>query len=300
MKAAGTLLLALALVAAACGDGDSTASTTTPPTTTSTTTTTTTLPPDPTTTTTLIPSDTMEVRAYFLVDGFLGPVTREIESTTAVASAAVNALIAGPTPDEQAGTPPIYGGLPTGTELLGLTIADGVARVDMSAEFDEPTGTYGELANLSQLVFTLTQFPTVEEVVLMIEGDQIQYFGGHGFDVTPSLTRDTFIENQGVLGEILIDQPAWWAETTSPLLVDGMALVFEGTVQYALYDNDGLELASGFTTASGDGPPNYGSFQFGIPYEVDTPQMGALMMWEQSAKDGSQIHLVEHPVWLNP
>ncbi|MCP4224318.1 MAG: hypothetical protein GY773_13325, partial [Actinomycetia bacterium] len=211
---------------------------------------------------------------------------------------AVNLLIGGPTADERAGTPAISGGLPDGTELLGLTIADGTARVDLSSEIEDIGGTFGEMSVLAQLVFTLTQFSTVDEVVLLIEGQQVEFFGSHGMDVTPSIDRDYFLGG-GLVAEILIDTPAWFAPAGSPILVSGLARAFEATVQWALYDNDGLVLDEGFTMAS-TGGPDWGTFQFAVPYTVDTPQLGALMMWEDSARDGSPIHLVEHPIWLTP
>ncbi|MBT8194689.1 MAG: GerMN domain-containing protein [Acidimicrobiia bacterium] len=304
----GILLIVVALVAAACGESNGSAdptSTTAPSTTTTTTapaTTTTTTPP-PTTTT--VPAPDQYVSAYFLVDEvtgeggpFIRPVTRTIEPTTAVGRAAIAALIDGPTAAEQAGTPAISGGLPDGTQLLGLTVAAGVARVDLSAEIENVGGTFGEMAVLAQLVFTLTQFPTVDEVVLLIDGVQVEFYGSHGMEVTPSLTRDSFL-GAGLVADILIDSPAWFAQTESPLVVRGIARVFEAAAEWALYDNDGLPLAEGFTMAS-TGGPDWGTFQFAIPYTVDTPQLGALMMWEESAKDGSQLHLVEHPVWLTP
>lgn len=311
MKRLGFFLVALALVAAACGESDpsadTTSSTTSPPTTTTTTqppTTTTSTTVAPTTTTT-VPAEPQFVSVYFMIDAiggetgpFVGPVTREIEPTASVARAAIDALIAGPTAAEQAGTPAITGGMPAGTELLGLSIADGAALVDFSAEVDNIGGTFGEMAVLTQIVFTLTQFSTVDEVVLMIEGEAIESFGGHGMEVSPSLGREALL-SWGLVPEILIDQPAWFASTESPLLVSGIGRLFEATAQWALYDNDGLQLAEGFTTAS-TGGPDWGAFQFAIPYTVDTPQIGALMMWEESARDGSQMHLVEHPVWLIP
>jgi spore germination protein GerM len=310
MKRLGSLLVAVALVAAACGESDpaadDTTSTTAAPTTTSTTatpstTTSTTVAP---TTTTTVPAEPQFVSVYFMIDSvdgsgpFVGPVTREIEPTVAVAGAALESLIEGPTAAELAGTPAVTGGLPAGTALLGLTIAGGTALVDFSAEVENIGGTFGEMAVLTQIVFTLTQFPTVDEVVLMIEGEEVEFFGGHGIEVTPSLTRDVLL-GWGLVPEILIDQPAWFATTESPMLVSGIGRLFEATAQWALYDNDGLQLAEGFTTAS-TGGPDWGTFQFAIPYIVDTQQLGSLMIWEESAKDGSQMHLVEHPVWLNP
>jgi hypothetical protein len=252
-----------------------------------------------------VPLSDQFVRAYFLIDDvggeagpFIRPVTRRIEPTDGVARAAIAALIAGPTADERAGTPAVSGGLPDGTELLGLTISEGIARVDLSREIEDVGGTFGETAVLAQLVFTLTQFPTVDEVVLVIEGEAVEFYGSHGMEVTPSLTRDSFLGG-GLVPEILIDQPAWFAPAENPVLVSGIARAFEATVQWALYDSDGLLLEDGFTMAS-TGGPDWGTFQFAIPYTVDTPQLGALMMWEDSARDGSPIHLVEHPVWLTP
>ncbi len=303
-KRLGIFLVALALVAAACGESegisDQTTSTTLPAPTT------TTQPPTPaTTTTTTIPVVNQYVRVYLLIDEvggdggpFVRPVGRIIEPTLEVARAALAALIAGPTVDEQSGTPAIQGGLPDGTELLGLTIADGIARADFSTEIEDIGGTFGETSVLAQVVFTLTQFPTVDEVVLLIEGVEVEFFGSHGMEVTPSLTRDSFLGG-GLVAEILIDSPAWFAQTESPLVVTGIARAFEATVQWGLYDNDGLPIDEGFTMASAGGP-DWGTFQFAVPYTVEAPQLGALMMWEDSARDGSPIHIVEHPVWLSP
>lgn len=312
MHRLGTLLAALALVAAACGgdDGGAASTTTSSPASTtttsqpapSTTTTSTTVPP---TTSTTLPAADQFVKVYFLIDDVSGdggpyvrPVIRQIAPTVEVARAAITELIAGPTPDERAGTPAINGGLPDGTRLLGLTIRDGVARVDLSEEIEDIGGTFGEMSVLAQLVFTLTQFPTVDDVVLLIEGTEVEFFGGHGMDVSPSMDRDYFLGG-GLVPDILIDTPAWFARTESPMLVSGIARAFEATVEWALFDNDGLPLAEGFAMAS-TGGPDWGTFQFGIPYDVDTPQVGSLMMWEESAADGSQMHLVEHPVWLSP
>ena len=324
MKSFGFLLVVLALIAAACGSPEtgvattspppvtgsstttsSTPPTTTPPTTVAPTTSTTATPSTTTSTVTSVPSVEQYVRVYFMIDDvaeglgpFVRPVIRQIKPTLEVARAAVNELIAGPTPDETAGTPAIHGGLPTGTQLLGLTIGDGMARVDLSEEIEDVGGTFGETAVLAQLVFTLTQFETVDEVVLMIEGEAVEFYGGHGMEVAPSIDREYFF-GSGIVPDILIDSPAWFARAESPLTVTGIGRLFEATANWALYDNDGLQLAEGFTTAS-TGGPEWGTFAFAIPYEVDREQLGTLMMWEESARDGSRQFLVEHPVWLTP
>ena len=65
----------------------------------------------------------------------------------------------------------------------------------------------------------------------------------------------------------------------------------------ALTDNDGLILWEGFTTAT-CGTGCRGDWSIEIPYTVDTDQLGAVIAWEESAQDGSQTNVREHPVWL--
>ena len=44
----------------------------------------------------------------------------------------------------------------------------------------------------------------------------------------------------------------------------------------------------------------WGGFDFTIPYTVDEPQMGALIVWTHSAENGEQIDIREYPVRLVP
>ena len=88
---------------------------------------------------------TMIVRAYFLMrDGSGGevvneptlvPVLRTVPKSTATATAAMTALLAGPSAKERAPTWPIKTLIPAGSKLLGIEISGGLATVDLSAEF---------------------------------------------------------------------------------------------------------------------------------------------------------------------
>ena len=124
----GVGVVALALLAAGCGsDGGGVTSTGA---------------------TTTEPAETVVVKAYFLRDGKVWPVRREVAATEAVATAALTALAAGPTAGEGAdfgfGT-----AVPAGTEASslteGLTIEDGVAHLNLP---DLPD------AALAQVVYT--------------------------------------------------------------------------------------------------------------------------------------------------
>ena len=128
------------------------------------------------------PEGTTVVRAYFYFESVPGssglvPVLREVPATKAVATAAMAALLAGPTETESGA---MSSAIPAGTRLLGLTVANGVATVDLSSEFESGGGSASAIIRLGQVVFTLTQFPTVNSVLFQIEGKTVTVFGSEG------------------------------------------------------------------------------------------------------------------------
>jgi hypothetical protein len=42
----------------------------------------------------------------------------------------------------------------------------------------------------------------------------------------------------------------------------------------------------------------WGDWEIEIPYEVDREQFGSLIVWENSARDGSPINVREYPIQL--
>lgn len=310
-------LTVLALVLAACGDGGDGATTTAAETSTTAETTTTSTAPE--TTTTSIPETTttalettttsepaemedMDVVAYFILEDinepvqgpYLVPVYRGVPETEGIAAAAVSALLEGPTQDETDGTPSISSAVPAGTELLGIVIEDGVATVDLTGEFDDGGGTASMAARLAQLVFTLTRFPTVDEVVLHLDGEPVEVFSSEGIILDGPQTREDYLEQ---VPPIFVDSPAWGEVVQSPVTVTGIANVFEATFQIMLTDDDGLPLFEEPVMAS-CGTGCWGDFSVKIPYEIDRDQFGALIVWEFSAKDGSRQNIREYLIQL--
>lgn len=80
--------------------------------------------------------------------------------------AALQALIDGP---EETGH---YPTIPEGTVVLDLGIANGICTVNFSREFIDNHwgGSAGEMMTLSSIVNTLTEFPTIQKVMILVEG----------------------------------------------------------------------------------------------------------------------------------
>lgn len=294
----------------ACGTGGTGVSTTTEepesPTTVIPSSTTTTLPPtttttETTTTTTTVPSSPVGHVVYFLLEEleaesggpFLVPVYRE-STTSPSGSLVMESLLAGPTPDETSGIPSMSSAIPRGTSLLGVEIDSGTATVDLSSEFDDGGGSFSVFARLAQIVYTMTRLPDVDEVVLMIDGELVTVFSGEGIELNGPQTRDAYYE---LVPPVFVDYPAWGEPVTSPIHVEGLSNVFEAVSQVALTDDDGMILFDEMVMAT-CGTGCWGEWEIDIPYTVDRDQLGALMVWEYSAKDGSRLHVREYPIQL--
>jgi len=130
---------------------------------------------------------TVKVKVWFVKNEKLVSVTRTIPATKAVGAAALKQLLAGPSSaDKDAG---LFSEIPGGTKLLGLNIKDGVAIVDLSGKFASGGGTGSMYLRLGQLIYTITQFPTVDEVQLRIDGKTVTALGGEGLLIPKAISR---------------------------------------------------------------------------------------------------------------
>lgn len=232
---------------------------------------------------------TTVVRAYEWLDGPAGSaglvaVLREVPSTKAVATAAINALLAGPTPGEASRG--ISSQIPAGTQLLGLTISGGAATIDLSNEFAAGGGTQAYQTRLAQVVYTLTQFPTVKAVGILIEGN--------GDSI--ALKRSDYVQ---LLPAIWVDRPAWNAAIGNPAHVTGSADVFEATFRVAILDGSGNVLADQQVMAT-CGTGCRGTFDTSVAYSIGKAQYGTFRVYEPSAQDGSPQNVRDYRVWLTP
>jgi spore germination protein GerM len=246
-------------------------------------------------------SGTTTVRAYFVLGSFqdnagLVPVLRDIPKTKAVGGAAMDELIKGPNDAELGARPGMYTNIPDGTTLLGLTFKDGIATVNLSKEFDGGGGSATMLGRLAQVVYTLTQFPTVTGVQFQVDGQPMVVFNENGNVVAGPFGRDDYAAQ---LPAIFVDRPAWGGVLGSPARLVGVANVFEATFRVEILDGQGRSLAATPVTAT-CGSGCWGTFDVTVRYTVSRAGWGTLRVWEPSAKDGSVTNLTEYPVWLTP
>ena len=232
---------------------------------------------------------------YFARGERAGVASRSVAKTEAVGAAALTALLAGPS-DGESGDAGLGTAIPAETRLLGLTIAGGVATVDLSRDFESGGGSVSMLLRVAQIVFTLTQFTTVERVRFSLDGEPAEAIGGEGVVVDPPVGRADF---EGQAPAILVESPAPFERVTSPLRIRGSANVFEATFAAEIADGAGSVLAEKVVTAT-SGTGERGTFDAELAFEPRTDGRVVLTVFTYSAKDGSRQDAVEIPLELAP
>ncbi|HUP75618.1 MAG TPA: GerMN domain-containing protein [Acidimicrobiales bacterium] len=234
------------------------------------------------------------VSVYFLRGEAIAVGAGRSVVAPAVLGGALEALLAGPNALEQRiemGT-----AIPPGTTLLGVSITDRVAFVNLSGGFAAGGGTLSMRARLAQLVYTATQFPTVDGVRLMLDGVLVDVFSGEGLIVDHPLGRSAFEfggEFATLAPAILPEAPRPGDRVSTPLRVWGSSNTFEAAAMLELVHVDGTELIpeTPFMATSGTG--TRGTFDVTVPSGVDRGGPAVLRLFERSAMDGSRVNIVE-------
>lgn len=242
---------------------------------------------------TIPPTKPVPVRVYFTRDEKVAVVTRSVPGP-AVAAGAIRELLSGPTATEAS-----YGltsTIPSGTRLRGVTVSDGTATIDLSTEYDSGGGTLSMKMRLAQVVYTLTQFPSVERVSFKIEGAPVDALGGEGILIGAPQTRGDY---EDMTPAILVESPAPGEHVTSPLRVQGTANTFEAAFFVRVLASDGTVLSEQPKMAT-SGTGTRGTFDAMISFTTSKPDPGTLVVFESSARDGSEVHVVKIPVMLTP
>jgi hypothetical protein len=290
--AAAVLIVTGAALLAACGGSSGGATGT--PTSTATGTASASETSRPTTSAAASPSETAArttLHLYFQRDGALGVAERQVEHTTMPATASLKALLDGPKGGEPAAG--LTTAIPAGTRLLGLTLENGLATVNLSSEFQKAGEGLDEARALlpaAQIVYTLTRYPTVRRVAIRVEDEP---YPAAGSASSPSVEwrRNDFKDLEPA---IFVESPGVGADLSSPFTLAGTASVFEGTVLARLVDSSGRRIVEVVVTA-GRGAPGRGRFSKQIPYSTSA-KAGTLIVFDQSMEDGSRQDEVKIPV----
>ncbi|TVR86678.1 MAG: hypothetical protein EA428_14250 [Spirochaetaceae bacterium] len=118
-------------------------------------------------------------------------VVREVSFVDTPLTAMLQVLISGPNSQEiERG---LHHLIPKDTRLISASVRGGVAYLNFNEAFQfNPLGIEGYLAQLKQIVYSTTEFPTVDAVQILIEGQEREFLGGDGVYIGRPLRRDSF------------------------------------------------------------------------------------------------------------
>lgn len=137
---------------------------------------------------------TIKTKICFVAIDSDGPVvrkevTRPVEKDSPMADA-LRLLLAGPSATEAKTGCRSF--IPAGSRLLSASVKNGVATLNFSDEFQfNQFGVEGSLAQLMQVVYTATNFGTVNSVQILIEGQKRDYLT-EGVWIGSPLGRSSF------------------------------------------------------------------------------------------------------------
>ncbi|HEY7271538.1 MAG TPA: Gmad2 immunoglobulin-like domain-containing protein [Actinoplanes sp.] len=223
---------------------------------------------------------TITIQLWFTRDDRLSPTRRTRPATLATSRLSLTELTAGPSPAES------RAGLTTGLSAETPFTIEGISGGVETVRFGPAFYTGGSAAarlRQAQVVYTLTQFPTVSRVRFTADGQPAGAPVGRG-------------EYADLLPPVVVLDPVIGQRVTSPITVTGTADVFEATVNARLLDADGKQIATAFTTAS-CGSGCRGDFRIRLPYKSGGGVATVETYWV-SPKDGSRRDVVSVPVRL--
>jgi hypothetical protein len=181
---------------------------------------------------------------------------------------------------------------------------DGIAHVSFSKEIQESNlGSTGELMFAEQVAMIMEQFG-FDRTQILVEGRVVETLLGHLYigdpieadDPESYLWVDEKDSREIVLQNVAfrIYEPAPDTEVKDRIVVRGLARVYEATILYEFEDGHYI-LDEGFTTAS-NGAPEWGEFEIIIELDDAADYSGRVILFEESAKDGSRINELKIPV----
>ena len=215
---------------------------------------------------------TIAVKTYFYRGAGLVSTVVRVPRTTAVATAALRALLAVP----PAG---LRTAIPAGATLTGVSISAGTATGNFSNALAGAPRTAQ-----AQILYTLTQFPSVHAAAIDAAGAPVSLSNGAGKTLLRPATRADFVDlTPGA--PIFVASPLRDSTLTSPVDVSGTAVAFEATISLEIWSGGKLLHAQTITTTAGAPERGTWSTALGLP-----PGSYRIRVYEPSAESGSHLH----------
>jgi germination protein M len=108
---------------------------------------------------------------YFVNEhNLLVPVTRDIPWVEGIGRATLEGLVDSYELRSELADKGLKPSLPEGTLVLGMTIRDGLAKVDFNANFLQSPDKAAEQNAINSVVYTLTEFPSIDQVQILVDG----------------------------------------------------------------------------------------------------------------------------------
>jgi spore germination protein GerM len=121
----------------------------------------------------------------------LKSVIRTVYYTTAPLTETMKSLIQGPERSEL--NKALLNLIPQNSVLNSVRISNGVAFMDFNEDFQfNSLGIEGYKAQLMQIIFTATEFQSVDKVQILINGEKSEYLGAEGVFIGNPIDRDYF------------------------------------------------------------------------------------------------------------
>ena len=116
------------------------------------------------------------------------PAVKTVPKTDSPLTDAIKNLLAGPDASDKVRTL-----IPSGTKLIGASVKNGIATLNFNEAFvfNQNFGNDGYSAQLQQIVYTATEFSTVNSVQFLIEGEKKDFLV-EGLWIGSPLSRANF------------------------------------------------------------------------------------------------------------
>ncbi len=131
-----------------------------------------------------------EILAYFEDEnGFVVPVNTKIKWEEGIAKATLRSMVVGSETEKRIKGSGLHGVLPEGTEIRGMAIKDGLCRVDFTKNILNTSSYEQEENMISAITYTLTEFPTINKVELLVEGQALTSLS-KGYAINTAFERE--------------------------------------------------------------------------------------------------------------